>query len=238
MDFHYKGKTIVKPSYLYNGNPYTCKMASLYWDIPQFVFWAPFFGFDSVALGQSYDKTDRWKTETHHSTNRVYSWKWCMHSSTPCVQEAILINIHIVICMNESRVWVRQLHIWEWEPAYHLGDDFPRSYYFCGERKILLVSSCLCCDTCKVLVVSSCLCSRPAKLLVTSCLCSKACKTWWFLPVCVQDLHSGGFFLFVFKARKMLGGSFACVQGLQYVGDFLLFVFKACKMLMVSSCIC
>ena len=36
-DFHYKDKTVVKPSYLYNGNPYIGKTAvtSLYWDGPQ-----------------------------------------------------------------------------------------------------------------------------------------------------------------------------------------------------------
>ena len=33
-DFHYKDKTVMISSYLYNGNPYTDKMASLYWDGP------------------------------------------------------------------------------------------------------------------------------------------------------------------------------------------------------------
>ena len=31
-DFHYKDKMVIGLSYLYNGNPYTTKMASLYWD--------------------------------------------------------------------------------------------------------------------------------------------------------------------------------------------------------------
>ena len=31
-DFHYKDKAVVRPSYIYNGNPYTGKTASLYWD--------------------------------------------------------------------------------------------------------------------------------------------------------------------------------------------------------------
>ena len=31
-DFHYKYKTVVRPSYSYNGNPYTGKTASFYWD--------------------------------------------------------------------------------------------------------------------------------------------------------------------------------------------------------------
>ena len=33
-DSHYKDKTVSWPSYLYNGNPHTGKMASLYWSIP------------------------------------------------------------------------------------------------------------------------------------------------------------------------------------------------------------
>ena len=33
-DSHYKDETVVRPSYLYNGNPYTAKMISLYWDGP------------------------------------------------------------------------------------------------------------------------------------------------------------------------------------------------------------
>ena len=32
--FHYKDKTVVRPFYLYNGNSYTGKSASLYWDGP------------------------------------------------------------------------------------------------------------------------------------------------------------------------------------------------------------
>ena len=31
-DFHYKDKMVMRPSYLYNGNPYTGKTTSLYWD--------------------------------------------------------------------------------------------------------------------------------------------------------------------------------------------------------------
>ena len=34
-DFHDKDKTVMRPSYLYNGNPYTGKNTSLYWDGPQ-----------------------------------------------------------------------------------------------------------------------------------------------------------------------------------------------------------
>ena len=34
-DSHVKGKTVVRPSYLYHGNSYTSKMTSLYWDGPQ-----------------------------------------------------------------------------------------------------------------------------------------------------------------------------------------------------------
>ena len=34
-DFHYKGKTVVRLSYLYNGISYTGETASLYWDSPQ-----------------------------------------------------------------------------------------------------------------------------------------------------------------------------------------------------------
>ena len=33
-NFHYKYKTVVRPSYLYNGNSYTGKTTSLYWDEP------------------------------------------------------------------------------------------------------------------------------------------------------------------------------------------------------------
>ena len=32
--FHYKDKTVVRPSYLYNKNPYNGKTTSLYWDGP------------------------------------------------------------------------------------------------------------------------------------------------------------------------------------------------------------
>ena len=35
VDLHYKYKTVMKPAYLYNGNPYTGKKTSLYWDNPQ-----------------------------------------------------------------------------------------------------------------------------------------------------------------------------------------------------------
>ena len=31
-DFHYEYRTVVRPSYLYNGNPYTDKTTSSYWD--------------------------------------------------------------------------------------------------------------------------------------------------------------------------------------------------------------
>ena len=31
-NMHYKDKTVMRPSYLHNGNPYTGKMTSLYWD--------------------------------------------------------------------------------------------------------------------------------------------------------------------------------------------------------------
>ena len=34
VDFHHKDKTVVKPSYLYNGNPYTGKTVYLYCDSP------------------------------------------------------------------------------------------------------------------------------------------------------------------------------------------------------------
>ena len=34
-DFHYKDKTVVRPSYFYNGNSYTGKKISLYWDALQ-----------------------------------------------------------------------------------------------------------------------------------------------------------------------------------------------------------
>ena len=225
-----------------------CKMASLYWDIPQFVFWAPFFGFDSVALGRSYDKTDRWKTETHHSTNRAYSLKWCMYSSIPCVQEAIIIYIHIVICMNESRDSVRQLHIWEWEPAYHLGDDSSRRYYFCGERKycwflpvcVLILAKYwwflpVCVQSLQNVGGFFLFVFKACKMLVGSaCLCSKLAKCWWFLLVCVQSLQNvGRFFLFV-------GWWFlsVCVQCLQIVGGFFLLVSKAYKMLVNTFCLC
>ena len=33
-DFHYKDKTVMRPSYLYNDNPYTGKTTSLYWGDP------------------------------------------------------------------------------------------------------------------------------------------------------------------------------------------------------------
>ena len=35
MDFYYKDKTVVRQSYLYDGNTYTDKTTSLYWDFPQ-----------------------------------------------------------------------------------------------------------------------------------------------------------------------------------------------------------
>ena len=34
-DVHYKDETVVRPSHLYNGNLYSSKMTSLYWDDPQ-----------------------------------------------------------------------------------------------------------------------------------------------------------------------------------------------------------
>ena len=34
-DSHYKDKTVVRPSYLYNGNPFTGTATSSYWDGPQ-----------------------------------------------------------------------------------------------------------------------------------------------------------------------------------------------------------
>ena len=34
-DFHYQDRTVVRPSYLWNGNSYTGKMPSLYWDNSQ-----------------------------------------------------------------------------------------------------------------------------------------------------------------------------------------------------------
>ena len=34
VDFPYKDKMVVRPSYLYNGNSYSCNMTSLYWDGP------------------------------------------------------------------------------------------------------------------------------------------------------------------------------------------------------------
>ena len=34
-DFHYKDETVVRPSYLYNGNSYTGKTTPLYWDGPR-----------------------------------------------------------------------------------------------------------------------------------------------------------------------------------------------------------
>ena len=56
MDFNYKDKTVVRRSYLYNGDPHTDKAISLYWDGPQkahvllhefegFVFFEDFIGY-------------------------------------------------------------------------------------------------------------------------------------------------------------------------------------------------
>ena len=41
--FHYKDKTFVRPSYLYNGNSYTGKMISLYWVRPLLVRKSDYF---------------------------------------------------------------------------------------------------------------------------------------------------------------------------------------------------
>ena len=38
-DSHYNDKTVVRPSFLYNGNLYTCKIASIYWDGPNGPCW-------------------------------------------------------------------------------------------------------------------------------------------------------------------------------------------------------
>ena len=35
---HHKHRMVMRPSYLYNGNPYTGKTASLYWNDPQFLW--------------------------------------------------------------------------------------------------------------------------------------------------------------------------------------------------------
>ena len=40
-DYHYKDKSVLRPSYLCNGNSYTGKMASSYWDGPQNLFNSP-----------------------------------------------------------------------------------------------------------------------------------------------------------------------------------------------------
>ena len=41
--FHYKDKTMVRPSYLYNGNPYVGNIVSVYWYDPGAVFkWTHF----------------------------------------------------------------------------------------------------------------------------------------------------------------------------------------------------
>ena len=37
-DFHYRNKTVVRPSYLYDENSYTSKAIHLYWDGPQLTF--------------------------------------------------------------------------------------------------------------------------------------------------------------------------------------------------------
>ena len=37
-DFHCKDKMVVRSSYLYNGNSYTGKTASLYWEVPGVIF--------------------------------------------------------------------------------------------------------------------------------------------------------------------------------------------------------
>ena len=37
-DFHYKDKTIVRASYLYNGSPYIGKTTNLYWDGPRCLY--------------------------------------------------------------------------------------------------------------------------------------------------------------------------------------------------------
>ena len=49
---HYKDKTVVRPSYLYQGNLHTGKMASLYWISPLIV--AVFFAYISTQIGDHY----------------------------------------------------------------------------------------------------------------------------------------------------------------------------------------
>ena len=39
VGFHYKDETAMRSSYLYNGNNYTCKTASLYWNSPPWVIY-------------------------------------------------------------------------------------------------------------------------------------------------------------------------------------------------------
>ena len=52
-DSHYKDDTVVRPSYLYQGNLHTGKMASLYWISPLII--PAFFAYISSQIGDHYN---------------------------------------------------------------------------------------------------------------------------------------------------------------------------------------
>ena len=73
-DFHDKDKTVVRPSYLYNGNTYTGKTTSLYWDGPQ-----------GCCRGA-------WRT--HAADNKICS---CICSCSVNIRRNIDLTIHLCI---------------------------------------------------------------------------------------------------------------------------------------------
>ena len=61
--FHHKDKTVAIPSHLYQGNPYTGKMSSLYWDTP----WARYVQFVDLILNRSWNTIQQKVVMQHES---------------------------------------------------------------------------------------------------------------------------------------------------------------------------
>ena len=55
-DFHYKNKTVMRLCYLYNGNSFTGKTTSFYWDGPRLGLWSSHHWIQTIYLcvGQTY----------------------------------------------------------------------------------------------------------------------------------------------------------------------------------------
>ena len=76
--FHYKDKTVVRPSYLYYGNPNTGKMTSLYWDGPQNPKLNPNHGGDSCSGPRHSPVIILRHTNRIYFIHKIYDIIWCM----------------------------------------------------------------------------------------------------------------------------------------------------------------